>query len=370
VQVHRLRQIEEVCSLYDVDGFELDLTRDIGHFAPGTLTLDQRAGLLTAYLRELRDTIQRVGARRGRPLKVGLRVPGTPEACREAGYDVERWIEEGIMDLLTPSVYYDTSCELPYATWVEMARRSSCRIYASVMEGVGPGRFAPPPKEAVRAAALNAWRAGVCGINLFNFHHQVITDRVDDMALLSELGDPRTLERKDKLYMIAGRGQNYWGQHGSIVPYAFEPDPLGVHRHQLPCDVPVEADGPGILVRVPIADDVARARSDGLLASLTLRLDLCNVTGQDRMDLSWNGLPIAGAAASMRPSLQYPWNWNGMHGQFEASFDLTPGDWVRQGENEFRLILRGRPEDLDLPLRVWALRLEIRYHVLPMKFGI
>jgi hypothetical protein len=368
VQLYRLRQIEEVCSRYDVDGLELDLTRDLGHFAPGTL--EQRAGILSAYLRELRETLERVGVGRGRRLALGLRVPGTPAACWDVAYDVKCWMRQGIMDMLTPSVYYDTSCELPYATWVEMARGSSCRIYASVMEGVGPGRFAPPPKEAVRAAALNAWRAGVCGINLFNFHHQIITDRVQDVELLSQLGDPRTLERADKLYMIAGRGQNYQGQHGSIEPYGFAPDPVGVHQHQLPREVPVEPSGPGIRIQVPIADDVARARDEGTLASIRLRLDLCNLTGEERMDLSWNGVPIVSTAASLQPSLQYPWNWNGMHGQLEASFDLTHGDWVRPGENEFRLILRSRPEDLDLPLRVWALRLEIRYHVLPMRFGM
>jgi len=369
VRVFRLRQIEEVCSRYDVDGFELDLTRDIGHFAPATLTHGERADLLTAYLAELRATLRRVGARRGRPLKVGLRVPGTPEACQQVAYDVVRWTREGIMDVLTPSVYYDTSCELPYARWVEMARGSSCRIYASVMEGVGPGRFAPPPKEAVRAAALNAWRAGVFGINLFNFHHQIITNRVHDVALLSELGNPRTLERKDKLYMIAGTGPNYWGQHGSVEPYTYAREPLGAHEHQLPREVPVQPSGPGVVITVPIADDVVRARSEGYLASVTLRLDLCNVTGHERMDLSWNGIPIASTSANVQPSLQYPWNWNGMHGQMEVSFDLTHSDWVRQGENEFALILRSRPEDMGEPLRLWALRLEIRYHILPMRFG-
>ncbi len=369
VQAHRLRQIEEVCSVYDVDGFELDLTRDIGHFAPATLTLEQRTDLLTGYLREVKQIIDRVATQRGRRLSIGLRVPATPDVCREVGYGVEQWVHDGIMDVLTPSVYYDTSCELPYASWVEMVRGTSCRIYASVMEGVGPGRFAPPPKEAVRAAALNAWRAGVFGVNLFNFHHQLICNRVQDVELLSELGHPKTLERKDKLYMIAGRAQNYQGQHGSIEDYAIAPDPIGVHQHQLPCDVPVEPDGPGIVIEVPIADDVVTARKDGYLASITLRLDLCNITGEEKIDLSWNGISIDSRTAYMQPGTQYPWNWNGMHGQLEASFDLTHGNRVKQGENEFRLILRSRPEDLALPLRVWALRLEIRYHVLPMRLG-
>lgn len=367
VRAHRLRLIEEVCSRYDVDGFELDLTRDLGHFAPGSL--DVRANLLTDYLRQVGEDLRRLAVRRSRPLQFGLRVPGTPAACRAVGYDVARWMKDGIMDTLTPSVYYDTTCELPYAAWVEMARGSRCRIYASVMEGVGPGRFAPPPREAVRAAALNAWHAGVCGINLFNFHHQIITNRCDDRSLLSELGDPGTLARKDKLYMIAGRGLNYQGQHASIRPYSFPANPPGMHPYQLPVDVPVEPDGPGIAVIIPVADDVAQARADGYLAAVTLILDLCNLTGHETIALRWNGVPVDGAGAVMQPSQQYPWNWNGLHGHGEARFTLNQKHEVKQGENEFRLVLRNRPADLEQPLRLWALRLEIKYHVLPMLFG-
>jgi len=368
VRAHRLRQLEEVCTLYDVDGIELDFTRDIGHNFPSAMK-DEGVRLLTQYLQDVRDALRRVGQRRGRPIKLGARVPGTPQACRDTGHDVERWVREGLLDVLTPSVYYDTSCELPFDAFVKIAQGSSCHVYASVMEGVGPGRFAPPPLEAVRAGGLNAWRHGVYGINLFNFHHQLVTNRTNDVTLLSELGSPHTLEHRNKFYMIAGDWGQYRGQRASTSFYVRTPDPLGAHPHQLPLDVPVQPNGPGVTVRVPIADDIAKARADRLLASLVLRLDLCNVTGEEEMELQWNSVKLPLAMAKLEPSLQYPWNWNGVHGQLEATFDLTHGEWVRQGDNEFRLQLRKRPDDLDLPLRLWALRLEVNYNVFPTYLG-
>src|SRR5439155_26711474 len=102
---------------YDVDGFEWDITRDIGHNFPGNMKEDGRH-MLTKYLREVRDALNRIAERRGRSLKFGVRVPGTREACWETGHEVERWVREGILDVLTPSVYYDTSCELPFDTFV------------------------------------------------------------------------------------------------------------------------------------------------------------------------------------------------------------------------------------------------------------
>ncbi|MSU45869.1 MAG: twin-arginine translocation signal domain-containing protein [Lacunisphaera sp.] len=366
VRAFRLRQVEEICTLYDVDGFELDFTRDIGvHFPPEKK--EAGVGILNAYLKEFRQMLDRVGQKRGRPLKFGVRVTGTPEICRQVGYDVATWIREELIDVLTPSVYYDTTCELPFDSFVDMARGSSCLVYASVTEGVGPGRFAPPPLEAVRAAALNAWRQGIQGINLFNFHHQTITNRVEAMTLLSEIGSPHTLEYTRKLYMIAGQAEFYQGQNKSITEYAPQKDYLGSHPRQVP--VVIEPGGPVIAIRIPVGDNIAEARAKHLLSGLLLRLDLCNVTGDEEMEFTWNGKKIPLAMAKMDVSLQYPWNWNGMHSQLEAKFDLTHGDWVKGGDNTLKIRLKNRPNNITLPFMLWAVRLEVDYNVLPLRIG-
>ena len=129
-------------------------------------------------------------------------------------------------------MYYDTTCELPFDRFVDMARDSTCRVYASVTEGVGPGRYRPPPKEAVRGAVLNAWRQKVDGINLFNFHHHENANRPEDKPLLSEIGDPATLAGRDKLYMIAGIGVP---SQSRFFGAAYDT----AHPHQLPAEIAV-----------------------------------------------------------------------------------------------------------------------------------
>ena len=55
-----------------------------------------------------------------------------------------------------------------------------------------------------------------------------------------------------------------------------------------------------------------------------------------------------------------------MHGDLQASFDLTHGDWIRQGDNEVNLKLLARPDDVLPQMTLYALRVEIEYNVVPM----
>ncbi|MAE63990.1 MAG: hypothetical protein CMJ18_06920 [Phycisphaeraceae bacterium] len=358
VRAHRLALVEDVCGCYDLDGFEWDFTRDFGHNYPGDKAAEG-PGMITEMMREARAILDRIGQQRGRPIELGVRVPGTPECCATMGIEIEQWISDRIIDVATPTVYYDTTCELPYDRFVDMARDSTCRVYASVTEGVGPGRFRPPPKEAVRGAALNAWRQDVDGINLFNFHHHEIANRSEDMALLGEIGDPVTLAGKDKLYMVAGTAvpcqSRFFG-----LPYDT------AHHHQLPADLAVE-DAAGLRIRLPVGDDVQTARADRLLDSITLILDLVEVTGDEEIALRINGASIPFDEGRFDVSDQYPWNWNGQRGHFSVTFDVTRfSEHLVQGDNEIDLVLKDRPTDIHNPLVLYALRLWIRYRGVPM----
>ena len=252
---------------------------------------------------------------------------------------------------------YDTTCELPFDDFVRMAEGTPCRIYASVTEGVGPGLYPSPPVEALRAAVLIAWQQGVDGINLYNFNHQIVCDWEPHLQVLGELGDPETLRRRNKLYMVAGMALSYQG-------YYYGMDRYSAHPRQLPREVPV--GGPGVAVQFRVADDLSAARGDRVLESVTLQLDLLYLTGAEDFELTINGTKICFADAHFAPSDQHALNWNAEHGHFTARFDLTRSDSVRQGDNELRLALQDRPDDIAKSVIFYALRLEVRYHQLPM----
>lgn len=358
VRAHRLALVEDVCRRYDLDGFEWDFTRDFGHNFPQD-KLAEGPAILTEYMREVRAALDRIGDQRGRPVELGVRVPGTPAACTAMGIEIKRWIRDGIINVVTPSVYYDTSCELPFDHFVEMAQASYCRVYASVTEGVGPGRYRPPPIEAVRGAALNAWRQGVDGINLFNIHHHEIANQPEDLAILSELGAAETLHYKDKLYMLAGIGVP---SQSRFFGAAYDT----AHKHQLPATIPAE-DGEGLRVWLPVSDDLRQARADRLLDSVTLILDLLDVTGEEQIELLINGTSIPFDEGRFDVSDQYPWNWNGQRGHFSVTFDVTRfSKNLQHGDNEIAVVLKDRPPDIANPLVLYALRLWVKYRTVPM----
>ena len=356
VRAHRLSLIEEVCTRYDVDGFDLDFNREAGH----TFPKDKLVGgedRLTALVAEVRELLTRIGEERGRPITFFVRVPGTPMACYDWQLDVKRWIRDGLVDALSPSVMYDTTIELPFDEFVEMAEGTPCRIYACPAEGVGPALYRSPPAETLRAAALVAWQQGVDGIYLFNFHHTIIRNEARDLTVLSELGDPALLKRRHKLYAVAGVGLAYQG-------HSFGMDRYSAHPRQLPRDLPV--GGEGLSVRFRVGDDLRSARRERVLGSVTLLLDFLFLTGEEEFELVINGAPVPFGRCRYQLNDQFDLNYAGISGHSTAELDLTHHDCIREGMNELRLVLKQRPEDISKTIVFYALRLDVQYHLVSL----
>ena len=356
VREHRLALIEEVCDRYDVDGFDLDFNREAGHTFPKDMLVGGE-DRLSALVAEIRELLTRIGEKRGRPITFFVRVPGTPKACHDWQLDVERWIRDGLVDALSPSVMYDTTTELPFDEFVKMAESVPCRIYACPTEGVGPGLYRSPPVEALRAVAAVAWQQEVDGIYLFNFHTALMRDEARDLQVLGELGDPALMHRRNKLYVVAGNAMAYQG-------HSFGLDRYTAHPRQLPCDVPLR--GEGVTVRFPVGDDVQSARKERILESVTLLLDFLYLTGDEVFDLTINGRQVPFDEGRFRVSDQFDLNYGGMSGHVTAELDLTYHDCIREGMNELRLVLRQRPKDISRPVVFYVLRLDVRYHLVSL----
>ena len=118
---------------------------------------------------------------------------------------------------------------------------------------------------------------------------------------------------------------------------------------------------------MPVGDDVRQAREERLLDSLTLILDLIEVTGQENLELRVNGASVPFEEGRFDTSDQYPWNWNGQRGHFSVTFDVTRfSEHFDLGDNEITLTLKDRPSDIHNPFQLYALRLWIRYRAVPM----
>ena len=354
VRVHRLAQVEEVCTRYDVDGFEWDLNRHPGHHFPD---MEAGAPMLTAYIREAKEMLNGVGDRRGRPVKFSVRVPGTVEACHRIAVEIETWIREGLVDYVSPSAYHDTSTDLPFDHFVALADGKDVRIYASPGEMVGPGLHWPPPIETLRAGAFNAWQQGVDGVYIFNYNHPIVSD-MDMSGLFRELGSPATLEWRDKRYTVAGGHSELRGDS-----YGFKS-----WKHQLPAALEEQPTGPGHTVRFLVGDDLRTAAERGVLDAVTLELIVIGQTYEDVVEFKLNGKPLPeGPQFRMYQKYKMGPGANAFQGRYALRYDLRSGDWIRPGWNEVELALRKRTRRVRQPFEVYELNLEVKYRVLPIR---
>ncbi|PYV11056.1 MAG: hypothetical protein DMG07_20160 [Acidobacteria bacterium] len=178
-QVFRIFQ--EVCRNYEIDGLQLDFFRHLNMFksvAWGGSAADQEVAAMTDLMRRLRAMMDEEGARRGRPILLSVRTPDSAEYCRALGLDVRTWMKEGLIDAWVVGGYFQLQ---DWSESVRLGHKYGCQVWASLDESRlplrgGTVRSVPDWRasgvnatEGYRGRALNAWRAGVDSIILFNF---------------------------------------------------------------------------------------------------------------------------------------------------------------------------------------------------------
>jgi hypothetical protein len=297
VREYLYRILAGICRRYALDTLELDYFRSPLMFRPnldGRPATEHQIELLTGWQRRLRVLTRAIGRRRRRALPVAARVPATVTACRHVGIDVERWLGEGLIDELRLSGGYMPFTE-PIGPLASLARHRGVLV-----QGVISASGMPAPYDSVeawRGAAANLWHAGVDGIYTFNLFPTGPDPR------LEQIGSPRTLAGRDKLFAI-------------------EPQPvlLGfarqaiVQRGILPAAVPAERI-------LPVGDDVALAARHGRLRAAVLTVAVSDPGMVDALEVALNGSalqPVARERAEAR-----------------LVFTPSPGLW-RQGENHLR----------------------------------
>ena len=186
---------EEVCQNYDVDGIELDyyrypmLFRPNLEFEPAT---QAQVDIMTEFQRSIYRMAEREGEKRGRPILIAARVPGSVAACRYSGIGIEQWLKEGLVDIIIVG-NGEAWPNTPVKALVELAHAHNVPAYPCLkFNGYPkPDRDAP---ETWRAAASNALSTGADGVYLFNYG-QIPNEPPPGFK---ELGDPVKLAKLDK----------------------------------------------------------------------------------------------------------------------------------------------------------------------------
>jgi hypothetical protein len=209
------RFVEEVCRNYAVDGVEIDFFRHPVFFKraaqTGTECSDDERALMTALIRRIRSMTEVEGQRRGRPFLVAIRVPDSVEYCRATGIDLERWLQDGLVDLLVTGGYYQLN---PPNYSAALARKYGVKYYPSLDDSRVKDETARKLRASTasyRGRALSAWRAGADGVYLFNAF-----DPND--PIWRQLGSPTLLAAADREYFASVLGQG--AAAGGAYPHA------------------------------------------------------------------------------------------------------------------------------------------------------
>jgi len=114
--------------------------------------LDWRAEIITRFLRRVRQTLDEVARERGcKRFKLLIVCLGTEAANRFFSFDVERWVREGLVDVLCPYPWCDypdrwlaqgfVEVDVPY--FARLVRGTSCKLYPMWLAGVWRTHWTP-----------------------------------------------------------------------------------------------------------------------------------------------------------------------------------------------------------------------------------
>lgn len=280
-----LRYIQEVCENYDVDGVELDFFRHLCFFkatARGGAASQDECDLLTDLIRRVRSMTEEVGLRRGRPILVAVRVPDSLEYCRDMGLDLNRWLRDGLLDLLITTCYFRLN---PWAYSVDLGHKYGVRVYPCLSDSrvTGEERFRRASLESYRAQAAEAWAAGADGIHLFNFPDVGSSQS----AVVREAGDPQALLTKDKLYFLTVRDGNPKSYLAGGLKYQNLPVLTPAQPRKITAAAPLKTE-------IQLAENLSAAERAGCQAKLSLHLQVPELQHPGQLAVKFNGQPLTG----------------------------------------------------------------------------
>jgi hypothetical protein len=222
VRQFRLRILREVVQR-DVDGVNLDYLRHppfLGYEEPLQKAFQAKYGqdprqlkaddprwlrlrcdVMTDFVRSVRLLLDEEGKRKGRRLGLSARVDW--REYRQWGCDIERWMNDGLVDYLVLAQHTLGGYQFDLAPFVKMAKGTGCAVYfgeEAVTSGhdrtpeedkaIAAGKMKPPPGSHLSlkdyAERARKWYGmGANGIHVFNDHN--------NLPVLRVLGDPAKL---------------------------------------------------------------------------------------------------------------------------------------------------------------------------------
>jgi len=355
VRDYMFRMIEEVCQNYDVDGIELDFFRHAiffkRHAREGKVGQEERDQMTSLILR-IREMMDREGLKRGKPFLLSVRVPDSVGFCRDIGLDIERWLREDLVDLLMTSGYFRLA---PWSGSVTLGHKYNVPVYANLseareMEKGYKRNWKRYTAEAFRARALRAWSSGADGIYTYNIFYFFRPTH----PIWSEMGDPATLAKKDKLYVANTLRTDMIDGFLPEAEKRYRKLPILHHRRPLKLSA-----GETKSISLVVDDDVMWGTDREISPEIKLHLMLDDSVGTTMQDLgaslsvTLNGQPLTEWQA--KEEVKYS-AANKEEPFTEEFIEYTvPPSLVKKGENRFEFMAdaSAKAEQRVRDLQLW-----------------
>ncbi len=347
VREDRLWWIRNTVGKYDVAGVDLNFFRMPWYFKTGKE--EEGMPLMTDLIRSARKVLDRESERRGHPLMLGIRSPGTVAACRRIGIDIETWLKEGLVDRLLIGGGYVPFTN-PAEELVQLGHQHQVPVYPCI--NCGTQMFGSD--SAFRGAASNILWAGADGIYLWNFQYRKVPQisygrpTAEGYEVLNHIGSGDALRYQDKTFAI-----DYVQTvdvMGNVGPYSIA---------SYPGQVPVELAGsPGqdrTAVEMRVGDDLAAAEQAGRLKGVGIEVEVHNLMPGERLEVTLNQAPMELVSEAVRPPRK-----EGEKGVPFRSGTLSATQ-IRQGMNRFEVGVANRGSRAGGKLILKQILLHVRY---------
>ena len=161
-------------------------------------------------VRQVRQRLNAVSAKQGRPMILVVRVPPAMHNCAWSGLDVADWMKQRIVDVVIPAQLMTLAHDMPVDEFARLANPAGVQVFGSIYGRCGYNRpftanhaaaaYAKPvtrrPDAAqVLGSMLNQRYLGAAGFQLYNFYlfdtNAPMTSAVATGLANTPLGDRR-----------------------------------------------------------------------------------------------------------------------------------------------------------------------------------
>ncbi len=173
VRHHCMEIIKDALETFDMYGLELDWMREIYSIRIGREYEGQK--VINCFMEQIYLEVKKAEERYGHTIKIGVRLPSSPQKSLALGFDFFDWVENGYIDLITVTPRWSSSDNLmPVDLWKKILKNTSVTLAAGLEILIDsynrPGRkYMFNSFETAVGTAAGYFGLGADAIYLFNY---------------------------------------------------------------------------------------------------------------------------------------------------------------------------------------------------------